>query len=86
VNYLLSVGGYVANSLAVMTDALHMLIDVASFIISLLAIWLGRCKPSKYMTFGWKRAGKLQVLQLLNCTKVSVGSVALHMLAESGSI
>lgn len=51
------VGGYIANSLAVMTDALHMLIDVTSFVISLGAIWLGRRKSSKYMTFGWKRAG-----------------------------
>ena len=40
-----------------MTDALHMLIDVTSFVIALFAIWLGRRKPSKYMTFGWKRAG-----------------------------
>ena len=53
----ISVGGILADSLAVQTDALHMLTDLASFAISLFAIMLGRKKPSKYFTFGWKRAG-----------------------------
>ena len=60
-------GGYLANSLAVMTDAVHMLTDVASFGISLLAISLGKQKSSKYLTFGWQRAG-------------SYSSIVLHIL------
>lgn len=32
------VGGYLANSLALMTDAAHLLSDLASFCISLFAV------------------------------------------------
>lgn len=35
------VGGYYSGSLAIMTDAAHMLSDVAAFIISYIALWLG---------------------------------------------
>ena len=38
------VGGYMANSLAIATDAAHLLTDFASFMISLFAIWVAsRC-------------------------------------------
>ena len=50
------VGGYLANSLAILTDAAHMLSDFASFLISLFALWIGRREPSKRMSFGWHRA------------------------------
>lgn len=50
-------GGYLANSLAVMTDAAHLLSDFAGFMISLFAIWLGSRKATKKMSFGWHRAG-----------------------------
>jgi hypothetical protein len=36
------VAGYYANSLAIMTDAAHLLADIASFMLSLLAIWFSR--------------------------------------------
>lgn len=35
------IGGYLANSLAIMADAAHMLSDIAGFMISYLAIYLG---------------------------------------------
>uniref|UniRef100_A0A914VLJ9 Cation efflux protein transmembrane domain-containing protein n=1 Tax=Plectus sambesii TaxID=2011161 RepID=A0A914VLJ9_9BILA len=35
-------GGYIANSLAIMTDAGHMLSDLLSFVISLCAIYVAR--------------------------------------------
>jgi zinc transporter 2 len=35
------VGGYISHSLAIMTDAAHMLSDVAGFLISYFAIFLG---------------------------------------------
>ncbi len=50
-------GGYFAGSLAIMTDAAHMLSDLAGFLISLFAIWVGSRPPSKGMSFGWHRAG-----------------------------
>jgi zinc transporter 2 len=52
-----AIGGYLSNSLAVMTDAAHLLSDFAAFLISLFSIWLGRQKPSKRMSFGYYRAG-----------------------------
>jgi len=49
-------GGYFSNSLAIMTDAAHLLSDFGSFMISLFALWLGNRKPSKKLSFGWHRA------------------------------
>ncbi|KAL5509429.1 hypothetical protein EMCRGX_G004802 [Ephydatia muelleri] len=49
-------GGYFANSLAIMTDAAHMLSDFGGFMISLFALWVGSRPPSKNMSFGWHRA------------------------------
>ncbi|XP_058012516.1 probable proton-coupled zinc antiporter SLC30A4 isoform X2 [Ahaetulla prasina] len=56
------VGGYVANSLAVMTDALHMLTDLSSIILTLLALWLSGKAPTKRFTFGFHR---LEVLSAI---------------------
>ncbi|XP_065652042.1 proton-coupled zinc antiporter SLC30A2 isoform X2 [Hydra vulgaris] len=50
------IGGYFSNSLAIMTDAAHLLSDFGSFMISLFALWLGTKKPSKKLSFGWHRA------------------------------
>ena len=50
-------GGYFAGSLAIMTDAAHMLSDFAGFLISLFAIWLASRPSSNRMSFGWHRAG-----------------------------
>ena len=50
------IGGYIANSLAIMTDAFHLLSDFAGFLISLLAIWMGARPATKNMSFGYYRA------------------------------
>lgn len=49
------VGGYVANSLAIMTDALHMLTDLVGIVVSLLALWLSAKPPTNRFTFGLQR-------------------------------
>uniref|UniRef100_A0A0N5CFD2 Zinc transporter 2 n=1 Tax=Strongyloides papillosus TaxID=174720 RepID=A0A0N5CFD2_STREA len=49
-------GGIIANSLAIMTDAGHMLSDFLSFVISIIAIRLTSLKPTKKYTFGYIRA------------------------------
>uniref|UniRef100_A0A1A9WQV5 Zinc transporter 2 n=1 Tax=Glossina brevipalpis TaxID=37001 RepID=A0A1A9WQV5_9MUSC len=48
-------GGYIAGSLAIMTDAAHLASDCISFIIGLVAIWLGSRPPDDKMSFGYKR-------------------------------
>ncbi|XP_075753281.1 putative proton-coupled zinc antiporter SLC30A4 isoform X1 [Pelodiscus sinensis] len=49
------IGGYVANSLAIMTDALHMLTDLSGILLTLLALWLSSKSPTKKFTFGFHR-------------------------------
>lgn len=50
------IGGYLAGSLAVISDAGHMFSDLASFLISLGAIFISRIKPNDVMSFGYGRA------------------------------
>ncbi|XP_037312850.2 zinc transporter 4 [Pungitius pungitius] len=49
------VGGYLSNSLAIMTDAVHMLTDVVGILFSLLALWLSTKPPTSRFTFGLHR-------------------------------
>uniref|UniRef100_A0A8C2VGT1 Probable proton-coupled zinc antiporter SLC30A4 n=2 Tax=Chinchilla lanigera TaxID=34839 RepID=A0A8C2VGT1_CHILA len=56
------VGGYIANSLAVMTDALHMLTDLSAIVLTLLALWLSSKSPTRRFTFGFHR---LEVLSAM---------------------
>jgi solute carrier family 30 (zinc transporter), member 2 len=55
--YFLLSGGYFAGSLAVLTDAAHLLTDFASFMISLFSLWIASRPATKRMSFGWYRAG-----------------------------
>lgn len=50
------VGGFLAGSLAIMTDAAHLLSDVAGFCISLFAIWATTLPASSRLSFGFQRA------------------------------
>uniref|UniRef100_A0A8C2WGY0 Proton-coupled zinc antiporter SLC30A8 n=1 Tax=Cyclopterus lumpus TaxID=8103 RepID=A0A8C2WGY0_CYCLU len=49
-------GGYLAGSLAVMTDAAHLLADFISFLISLLSLWLSSRPATHKLSYGWHRA------------------------------
>jgi len=50
------IGGVLSNSLAIATDAAHLLTDFGSFMISLFAIWLAARPKSRKLSFGWHRA------------------------------
>ncbi|XP_036290841.1 zinc transporter 3 isoform X1 [Pipistrellus kuhlii] len=56
------VGGYLAHSLAIMTDAAHLLADVGSMIGSLFSLWLSTRPATRTMTFGWHRSETLGAL------------------------
>uniref|UniRef100_W5MBF7 Proton-coupled zinc antiporter SLC30A2 n=2 Tax=Lepisosteus oculatus TaxID=7918 RepID=W5MBF7_LEPOC len=56
------VGGYLAHSLAIMTDAAHLLTDFASMLISLFSLWMSSRPATKTMNFGWHRAEILGAL------------------------
>ncbi|WP_272815792.1 cation diffusion facilitator family transporter [Sphingomonas hankookensis] len=49
------VGGFVFNSLALLSDAAHMLTDVAALVIALMAIRIGQRPPDDRRTFGYRR-------------------------------
>lgn len=55
-------GGMYSGSLAILTDAAHLLTDMSSFIISLVAIHLAERPPTKMLTYGWHRAEVLGAL------------------------
>lgn len=50
------IGGYYAGSLAIMSDAAHLLSDLAGLMISLLAVAVARLPPNATMSFGFARA------------------------------
>lgn len=51
-----------ANSLAVLTDAAHLLSDLAGFLISIFALWLASKAPTSRLSFGFHRAEILGAL------------------------
>ena len=50
------IGGYFANSLALMSDAVHMLTDIAALCLSLLTLWVSARPATSGKTFGYLRA------------------------------
>lgn len=55
-------GGFFASSLAIMTDAGHMLSDLLSFIISIMAIRTARKPSNQRFPYGYDRAEVLGAL------------------------
>lgn len=51
-------GGYLAGSLSVMSDAAHMLSDCGGFALALLAFRCAKRQPDVHMSYGYKRAGE----------------------------
>ncbi|MDO5513324.1 cation diffusion facilitator family transporter [Corynebacterium sp.] len=67
------VGGLVSGSLALLSDAMHMLSDAAGLIIALLAALVGRRAASASATFGHRRIEVLAaLLNALTVTAVVV--------------
>lgn len=55
-------GGYFSNSVAIMTDAAHMLSDVSGFIISILSIYMSTKMPNSIESYGYHRIEVLGAL------------------------
>ena len=51
--------GIIANSLALLSDAAHMLTDAGALVLALVAISLAARPARGALTFGWQRAGIL---------------------------
>ncbi|HEU0012298.1 MAG TPA: cation diffusion facilitator family transporter [Longimicrobium sp.] len=56
------VGGLLANSLALLADAGHMLSDVGALALSLFAMWVAQRPATPRRTFGWHRTEILAAL------------------------
>lgn len=57
-----AIGGWYSNSLALLSDAAHMLTDVGAMLLSLFAIWVSRRPSTQKMSFGYHRAEILGAL------------------------
>lgn len=55
-------GGFYANSLALLTDALHMLTDIAALCLSLFTLWISSRPATSGKTYGYLRAEILGAL------------------------
>ncbi|XP_043530497.1 zinc transporter 4 [Chiloscyllium plagiosum] len=70
------IGGYLSNSLAVMTDAVHTLADVLGIAASLVALFLAGRPPSSRFTFGLHRFEALAaVLSVMLIYAVTIGLI-----------
>lgn len=76
-----AVGGVLSSSLAIATDAAHLLTDFASFMISLFALWVARRKPTQAMSFGWYRAEVIGALTSVLTIWVVTG-ILVYLAAE----
>ena len=56
------VGGYLTNSLALLSDAAHMFTDMAALGLALFAFWISSRQASESKTFGYYRAEILAAL------------------------
>lgn len=49
-------GGYMANSLAIMTDAAHLFSDLSGFIVSIISLYIATRPANFELTYGYHRA------------------------------
>ncbi|CAB9496224.1 Zinc transporter 8 [Seminavis robusta] len=71
------IGGYLAGSLAVLSDAAHLLADLASFAVAIVAAYLAARPSTQYHTYGLKRTESLAAL--FSMTTLAIISIALCM-------
>ena len=50
------IGGYIANSLSIMTDAAHMFSDLCGFFISMASVFITKRVATRQMSYGYHRA------------------------------
>jgi cobalt-zinc-cadmium efflux system protein len=72
-------GGLLAESLALLADAGHMLSDAASLLLALFAVWIARRPPTAERTFGFRRVEILAAL----ANGVALVAIAIWIFVES---
>src|SRR5690349_8573183 len=70
--------GYAANSLALISDALHNLSDVVALLLAWGAAWLSQRQPTQRHTYGYRRAPILAALFNAGLLLVAVGGIVVE--------
>lgn len=73
------VGGYYANSLAIMSDAAHLFADLAAFVVSIGASHLASLPGTRKYTYGLKRMESLAAL----FSMVSLALICVYLAIEA---
>lgn len=72
--------GLTANSMALLSDAVHNLGDVLALLLAWGAAWLGRRPPSAYRTYGWGRSSVLAALINAVVLLIGIGGIGVEAL------
>src|ERR1700712_4015839 len=70
--------GYAANSLALVSDAVHNFSDVVALLLAWGAAWLARKGPTQQHTYGYRRASILAALINAGLLLIAVGGIAVE--------
>ena len=57
--------GIISNSIAIISDAIHLITDLVGFVFSFLFLYLSKKAPTSKMTFGYHRMELLGALSNL---------------------
>ena len=80
------VGGIVSGSLAILTDAAHLMSDLVGFVVSLVALHLAKRKPTAVLSFGFKRAEVLGALLSVSIIWVLTGFLLIEAFSRARRI
>ena len=70
--------GYAANSLALISDAVHNFSDVIALLFAWGGAWLARKQPTQQHTYGYRRATILAALINAGLLLIAVGGIAVE--------
>ena len=79
------IGGYISNSLAIMTDAAHLFSDVSGFAISIFSVTLATIPKTKVFTYGYHRAeilGAMASILLIWGLTIGLGVFAYYRILD----
>src|SRR5699024_10598729 len=79
------IGGLVSGSLALLSDAMHMLSDAAGLIIALLAALIGKKGASSRATYGYRRVEELAALFIAIAVTLVVVFIVVQAIRRLGS-
>ncbi len=81
--------GYIANSLALIADAVHNFSDVIGLLLAWGAAWLAGRRPTRQHTYGYRRASILAALINAGLLLFAVGGItveAIRRFADSSAV